>query len=81
MKKIPALLAGLFLCINFLAAQNPAALLKGIVTNEHEELLVGATVFWKDTKAGTVTDTSGRFTLPTRSAEQVRQAALPGVFG
>lgn len=38
----------------------------GIVTNDKEELLIGASVFWKDTKEGTVTDTEGRFSLPAR---------------
>ena len=68
MKKISALFAGLFLCINLFFAQNTAPL-KGIVTNDREELLAGATVFWKDTKAGTVTDTAGRFNLPARDVE------------
>ncbi|HRI59065.1 MAG TPA: TonB-dependent receptor [Saprospiraceae bacterium] len=69
MKKISALIAGLFLCINISYTQNPVVPLKGIVTNDREELLIGATVFWKDTKAATVTDTSGRFSLPSRDAE------------
>ncbi len=68
MKKIFTLFAGLFFSINFLFSQNSSPL-KGIVTNEHEELLVGASVFWKDTKTGTVTDTAGRFSLPARDAE------------
>ncbi len=38
--------------------------LLGIVTNEKEELLIGATVFWKSSQIGTVTDTSGKFSLP-----------------
>jgi hypothetical protein len=41
----------------------------GIVTNEKEELLIGASVFWKDNKKGTVTDAEGRFSLPAREAE------------
>lgn len=41
----------------------------GLVTNEKEELLIGASVFWKDTKQGTVTDVEGRFSLPARDAE------------
>lgn len=41
----------------------------GIVTNEKEELLIGASVFWKDTKQGTVTDTEGRFSIPSREKE------------
>ncbi|MBC7775564.1 MAG: TonB-dependent receptor, partial [Phycisphaerae bacterium] len=39
----------------------------GIVTNEKEELLIGASVFWKDTKEGTVTDSEGRFSLPVHT--------------
>lgn len=61
-------LVGLIFCVSLLSAQNPKTL-KGIVTNEHEELLVGASVFWKDTKIGTVTDTAGRFSLPARDVE------------
>jgi hypothetical protein len=38
----------------------------GIVTNEKEELLIGASLFWKDTKQGTVTDTEGRFSIVAR---------------
>jgi outer membrane receptor for ferrienterochelin and colicins len=48
----------------FMFAQTPVV--KGIVTNEREELLIGASVFWKDTKQGMVTDTNGRFELPAR---------------
>ena len=40
--------------------------LTGLVTNDRDELLIGATVFWKGEKIGTVTDTSGRFSLPAR---------------
>jgi len=69
MKKIKALIAGLICCLNFLHAQTPASNLTGIVTDDREELLIGATVFWKDTKTGTVTDTSGRFSLPARDVE------------
>jgi hypothetical protein len=43
--------------------------LKGIVTNEREELLVGATVYWAGTRIGTITDTIGRFSLPARDKE------------
>lgn len=68
MKKTFTLVAGLIFCANLLSAQNPQTL-KGIVTNEQEELLIGASVFWKDTKIGTVTDTVGRFSLPSRDAE------------
>ena len=51
----------------FLLAQTPQpAPLHGLVTNEKEELLVGASVYWKDTHTGTITDTSGYFNLPAR---------------
>ncbi len=72
MKKLIAL-CGLLLHISLLFAQQPSALnpppstLSGIVTNEREELLIGATVFWKGTKIGTSTDTSGRFSLPAKA--------------
>jgi len=40
-----------------------------MVTNDKEELLIGASVYWKDTRQGTVTDTSGHFSLPSRTQE------------
>ncbi len=43
--------------------------ISGLVTNEKEELLIGASVFWKDTKKGTVTDLEGRFTIAKRDVE------------
>ena len=39
----------------------------GIVTNEKDELLVGASVYWKDRSAGTNTDIEGAFNLPART--------------
>lgn len=39
----------------------------GIVTNEKDELLVGASVFWKDRSAGISTDADGAFRLPART--------------
>ena len=68
MKNLWVLLAGLFLSIHTSFAQTDAAL-KGMVTNEKEELLIGASVFWKDTKQGAVTDTEGRFSVPARKEE------------
>lgn len=68
MKNIWLLVAGLLLFIQTLLAQTDLPL-KGMVTNENEELLIGASVFWKDTKQGTLTDTSGRFSLPARKVE------------
>jgi len=68
MKNLYALLAGLIFSINFLFSQTQPPL-TGLVTNDLEELLIGASVFWKDTKIGTVTDTAGRFSLPARDGE------------
>ena len=39
----------------------------GIVTNEQDELLIGASVFWKDRSAGTTTDANGAFHIPART--------------
>ncbi|HMX39188.1 MAG TPA: carboxypeptidase-like regulatory domain-containing protein, partial [Saprospiraceae bacterium] len=74
MKNLSALL-GFLLYSGWLFAQQPAApagVVKGIVANEKEELLIGATVYWKGTKVGTVTDTSGRFSI----AAQAKAATL-----
>jgi hypothetical protein len=68
MKNLFVLLAGLLLYIPASFSQNTPAL-TGMVTNEKEELLIGASVFWKDTHQGAITDTSGRFSLPSRTAE------------
>jgi len=70
MKKWAALTGFLF-SISLLFSQNnptPSELI-GIVTNEREELLIGATVVWKGTRIGTITDTSGRFRLPAMKKE------------
>jgi len=76
-------LCGFFLHTALVFCQQPATqqpnnsttqqltLLSGIVTNEREELLIGATVLWKGTRSGTVTDTAGRFSLPTKSKTAV----------
>jgi outer membrane receptor for ferrienterochelin and colicins len=37
--------------------------LYGIVTNDKEEILIGATVYWKDAKLGTTTDLAGHFLI------------------
>ncbi len=69
MKKILSLAFGLLVSINILSAQKPATMLTGVVTNEKEELLIGASVFWKDTQKGSVTDVEGRFSIPLRTTE------------
>ena len=61
-------LAGFFFTLLTLYSQNTEPL-TGIVTNEKEELLIGASVYWADTKVGTVTDTAGRFSLAPRDKE------------
>ncbi len=54
-----------------LALAQDVSKIYGIVTNEKEERLIGATVYWADTKIGTVTDTEGQFWLPKRPNEGV----------
>ncbi|TNE52601.1 MAG: TonB-dependent receptor, partial [Bacteroidetes bacterium] len=59
----------LYICVPaFLLAQQSNTIY-GIVTNDQNELLIGATVQWADTKQGAITDTLGRFWVPRRSAE------------
>jgi outer membrane receptor for ferrienterochelin and colicins len=79
MKKIPFLqyighitlvLALWPLLTNTLSAQT-TRLLTGIVTNEREELLIGATLHWKNTKTGVVTDTTGRFSIEAPLTEAI----------
>ncbi len=72
MKNIIALLGFIAGYSPGFAQTNPQpsnTIISGIVTNEKEELLIGASVFWKDTKQGTVTDQEGRFSLPARDTE------------
>ena len=69
MKNIIALLGFIAGCSPAFSQTDPISNITGIVTNEKEELLIGASVFWKDTKQGTVTDTAGRFSLPARNEE------------
>ena len=56
----------LFFTAQSLTAQDAKRTIYGIVTNEKDELLVGASVYWKDRKNGTVTDADGGFHIPAR---------------
>jgi outer membrane receptor for ferrienterochelin and colicins len=58
-----------FLTANLLPAQTPDKMLVGLVTNDQNEILIGASVYWKDSRQGAVTDTSGRFRVPLRAEE------------
>jgi outer membrane receptor for ferrienterochelin and colicins len=69
MKQLYSLILGLFFTVSLLQAQEPGAMLTGMVTNEKEEVLIGASVYWKDTKKGAVTNENGRFSLPLRAKE------------
>lgn len=75
MKYLPLLKRAFFFFVLLLpvwlpAQQTPAArTLTGFVTNEREELLVGASVYWKGSKTGFLTDTAGYFNLPARDQE------------
>lgn len=66
MKRIIWILSLIFPLL--LNAQAPKRIF-GIVTNEKEELLVGATVRWDGTQLGAITDTLGRFWLPHQDKE------------
>lgn len=70
------LLAGIFLALfsqKLFSQVTPSTnnQLFGIVTNERQELLIGASVQWKDQTGGAVTDTAGRFWLPRQPREAV----------
>ena len=47
-----------------ITAQNDPMTFSGMVVNKADEVLVGATVNWKDTTIGAVTDIDGWFTIP-----------------
>ncbi|HLP96415.1 MAG TPA: TonB-dependent receptor [Saprospiraceae bacterium] len=68
MKKIFSLLGFLAGYLPLLA-QTPEGFVTGLVTNEKEEILIGASVFWKDTRQGVTTDAEGRFAVPKRDQE------------
>jgi outer membrane receptor for ferrienterochelin and colicins len=71
MKHSFGLFIGLFFSIFHLAAQTTNPPLKGLVTNDKQELLIGATVFWKDSKTGVVTDAEGRFSIAHRNKPSI----------
>ncbi len=70
MKNLIILIGILLYTISLSIAQQPSntepGTLYGVVTNEREELLIGATVFWKDSKQFVLTDTSGRFKIKSK---------------
>jgi TonB-linked SusC/RagA family outer membrane protein len=59
MKKMTFLIVGLFLTVCFAAAQTQTV--KGIVTDETGEPIIGASVRVKGTTIGIITDTDGKF--------------------
>ncbi len=60
-------LCGLFLIFSTALFSQNLQPLTGLVTNDRNELLIGATVHWKGETTGTITDTSGHFSLPARA--------------
>jgi copper chaperone CopZ len=46
--------------------------LRGKITDEHGEALIGATVLWENTTVGTVTDLDGAFSLPRLDSTEAR---------
>ena len=67
MNKLGILLGLCFLGLSSLLFAQNLPPLAGLVTNDRNELLIGATVFWKGETVGTITDTAGRFSLPARA--------------
>jgi outer membrane receptor for ferrienterochelin and colicins len=69
MKNIMNKLLFATVCILLLTIQVADAqrLIYGIVTNENDELLLGATVAWKDRSAGAITNDAGEFRVPAKS--------------
>ena len=63
------ILFSLLLLSPILLQAQQSKLLYGIVTNEKDELLIGASVHWADTQQGAITDTLGRFWLPFQKKE------------
>lgn len=57
-------------------AQSPTVY--GLVTNEKEETLIGASVFWEDTKIGTTTDETGHFRIASRKTPGTLQIRYLG---
>lgn len=67
MKQIFSLFLGLLFITGAAIGQQPVSHLAGMVANQQEEILIGASVCWKDTRQGAITDTTGRFQLPLRT--------------
>lgn len=53
----------MILALVLMGFQNHAQTLRGIVTGDDHEAIIGATIVWKDTRMGTVTDANGHFTI------------------
>jgi outer membrane receptor for ferrienterochelin and colicins len=70
MRYIIAIL-GLFSIVLPAFTQTENKTIYGIVTNEREELLPGATVSWKNTKIGTNTNADGQFWIAKRSEPSI----------
>ncbi|MCB0531985.1 MAG: TonB-dependent receptor [Lewinellaceae bacterium] len=76
MKKLLILI--LLYTTGILNAQESSKTVYGIVTNEKEELLIGATVQWAGTLIGTITDTLGRFWIPRQAKAAKLQVTYVG---
>ena len=70
MKYLHITLITLFVLTSFTVQAQQKEHISGIVTNVKAELLIGASVFWEDSKVGTTTDVDGKFVLPARKKER-----------
>lgn len=52
-----------------------AATLKGVVMNPQHVSLIGANIYWQDSKVGTITDNEGKFEISTKGIENKRLIA------
>ncbi len=65
----------------YVCAQQPAAApekLFGLVTNEREEILAGASVIWKGAKRGVIADSAGHFWLSRREKPSILVVTYAG---
>lgn len=68
----------MLVCALQMGAQTPSGI-GGVVSDEHGEAIVGATVKVKGTTIGAITDANGRFTLPDTKAGQVLEISYVGM--
>lgn len=68
-KRLTMLMAGLFWCIGMALAQSQIS--GKVVSSEDGEPIIGASITVQGTKAGTVTDVNGKFTIRVNSGKKI----------